>query len=86
MAIERDDLTGRFLRSLLEHRDPTTVSEFLRTLASQLARQSRPALVSSKAVSLYSELLAQIDPVYSKCFLGHYSRACNYRRSRKPPT
>lgn len=85
MAIELDDLTGQFLRSLLEHRDQTTVSEFLRTLASQLARRSRLVLASSKSVSIYSELLAQINPAYAKCFLVHYSRACKYQRSQKPP-
>jgi len=86
MSIERDDLTGRFLRSLLEHRDPATVSEFLRTLASQLARQSDLDLASSRCVSPYSELLGQIDPAYAKCFSRHYFRACNCLRSQKPQT
>jgi hypothetical protein len=81
-AIERH-LSDQVLRALLEHRSPEDASNILYIIASGLPRQIRLGLASSEDVSLYLELLDQINPAYAKCFSKHYSRACKYLRSRK---
>ena len=85
---QQDKTIGLFLLSLLlkgmlQDRSRQSALDFLRTLASTVARRVHVLPASLEGVSLYSESLRLIDPAYAKYFAKHYSQAYKTLRRRK---